>query len=1092
MSGRSRHLIAPRRTRLVVVASLLSLAVSGGVIVQQRLGEEGEDAAAACPTGSSHLSLEYLRELTGAAGADEGSDKGSDQGSDKGSDKGSDSDAELSTPCWKDGAPKPEPFREMMSANAGITSAMGLSSPRAMATATAQSARLAGSDMPGSAGTWTQVGDGKLDSTDTSYAPSGYGITQEAGRLSGYALGPEGTVYAAAANGGVWKSTDQGRKWSDISLGLPNQIVGAVGWSSAGGPLGTILALTGDNSFGQYNWSGTGLYYSTDEGAHWVKARGIPDGTLGFKVAVAPDTPTTVYAATGSGLFRSTDTGRTWTNVDLPTVAGCADHPFIERCALASVVTDVVVRGKDKFGHTGGAVVAAVGWRGGNTKNADGVVQAPNNGLYLSDTGAPGTFQKLADGSGFPATANVGRVSLGDAYGPDEDHDYLYALVQDAQLMQSGGVDLGVHPDDALDQVGLGGLVSGKITTYINGAYVSSDFGRTWTQIADTNQFINPASGSALVPLEALGTAPGVQSWYNNWIQPDPYAADPVLGAPTRLDLGLEEIWPGVPVVGPTALHVVAPYTGLTYACPLAGTPCGTVAQGAGLTSTHPDQHGFLFLPPAADGSRSVLATSDGGSYTATVPAAGPFKQTDFVAHQDGFNTLLPYGFGVSKDGTVVAGLQDNGSLIIHQGTGTANQIGPGDGGTATIDPNDSNVMIYSESVGSALVLNTNGGKETSTLTADTITPDVGAAYTYPQLRMDYAKPTRLIYGGQKIFVADAPMSTLTTNSWQQVYDLGSGKVASASDIYDGTAYVGWCGACETLTSKAVFGSGIATNYGGTWHLAAASGLPHRLINTVLVDHTNPEVVYVGLGGSTKRQAFHPGLTGADGVDAGGGYLYKSTDGGATFHDITGSLPAVGVLALQQYGHQLLVGSVLGAYISSDLDGSSYGRLGSGLPAVAVNQFQFRPGSPKELYVSTYGRGIYRTTLQDPVCAATPTSSVTSFLSTANRNTRLKEAGTTFESRACAKVTRVQVAVRWRDGKGRCRSLRADGTWSAQSAAACRMQWVGTASGTTSWSYTSPGRTAYAGWYDTWVRAVDSLGHVEPVGAAQKRVTRVR
>jgi hypothetical protein len=54
------------------------------------------------------------------------------------------------------------------------------------------------------------------------------------------------------------------------------------------------------------------------------------------------------------------------------------------------------------------------------------------------------------------------------------------------------------------------------------------------------------------------------------------------------------------------------------------------------------------------------------------------------------------------------------------------------------------------------------------------------------------------------------------------------------------------------------------------------------------------------------------------------------------------------------------------------------------------------------------------------------------------------------------------------------------------------MQWVGTASGTTSWSYTSPGRTAYAGWYDTWVRAVDSLGHVEPVGAAQKRVTRVR
>ena len=1089
MSRRSGHLFAPRRTRLIVMASVLAVAVTGGVVLQQRLGEASEHEASACPSGSSHLSREYLRELNGTADSEGEGEEAQAEGEER--------DADAAGPCWKDGAPKPEPFQEMMRANAGITAAMGLSSPTALASATARSARLADSGIPGSAGTWSPVGDGKLDSTDTSYAPSGYGITQEAGRLSGYAVGPEGTVYAAAANGGVWKSADRGTTWTDIGLTLPNQIVGGIGWSSAGGPRGTIFALTGDNSFGQYNWSGTGLYYSTDEGAHWVHASGIPDGTLGFKVAVSPDTPSTVYAATGAGLFRSTDTGRTWTDVDLPTLAGCGDHPFTERCALASVVTDVVVRGKDKFGHDGGAVVAAVGWRAGDAKNADGVVQAPNNGLYLSDDGAPGTFTKLADGSGFPATANVGRVSLGDAYGPDQDHDYLYALVQDAQLMQSGGIDPGVNPNDGLDQVGLGGLVSGKITTYVKGAYVSSDFGKTWTQIADTSQFLDPASGSALVPLEALGTAPGVQSWYNNWIQPDPYAVDPVLGAPTRLDLGLEEIWetatPGAPVVGPAALHVVAPYTGLTYGCPLAGTPCGTVAQNAGLTSTHPDQHGFLFLPPdGSSGTRTVLATSDGGSYTADVPAAGPFKQTDFVAHQDGFNTLLPYGFGVSKDGTVVAGLQDNGSLIVHQGTGTANQIGPGDGGTAAIDPDDSDVMIYSEAVGSGLVLNTAGGKETSILTATDITPDVGAAYTYPQLRMDYAKPTRLIYGGQKIFVADAPMASLTSSSWQQAFDLGSGKVASASDIYDGTAYVGWCGACETLTSKAVFGSGIATNYGGTWHTAAATGLPHRLINTVLVDHTDPSVVYVGLGGSTKRQAFHPGLTGDDGVDAAGGYLYKSTDGGETFHDITGTLPAVGVLALQQYGHQLLVGSVLGAFISSDLDGSSYGRLGSGLPAVAVNQFQFRPGSPRELYVSTFGRGIYRTTLADPVCDATPSSSVTSFLSTAHPDARLKEAGTATESQACAKVAEVQVAVRWRDGQGHCRSLRADGSWSSVSPAACRMRWADAARGTTSWHWTSPGRTSYRGWYDTWVRAVDTLGHVEPVGAGQKRVTRVR
>lgn len=928
------------------------------------------DALHACPVGSHRLTAD-----PDAAAAKADGDSHTDPGA-----------GAAVGPCWKDGAPGVETALDLAQKSGAQTAASGLDSPGAMASAVKTSASLTSSGIANSGGSWARVGNGTLQSTNTDYYPSGYGLTKESGRLSGYALGPNGAIYAAAANGGVWKSADQGNAWSSIGDNLPNQTVGAVAWTSAGGSLGTVLALTGDNSFGRYNWSGTGLYYTTNEGTTWKHATGIPDGSLGFKIAVAPDSPTTVYAATGNGLFRSTNGGQSFVNVDLPTVNGCWDHPFTEACALSSVVTDVTVRGADTFGNAGGAVVAAVGWRAGNTINPDGTIQAPNNGLYESATGAPGSFSKLADGSGFPATANVGRVSLGSAYGPNQNHNYLYALVQDAQLYQQGGVKTANIPQDTLDQIGAGGLVTGKIGTYINGAYVSSDFGKTWTQMADTNSFIQPASGSALVPLEALGTGPGVQSWYNNWIQPDPYAADPLLGAPTRLDLGLEEIWetgtPGTPQVGPTAFHVVAPYTGLTYACPVAGTPCGTVAQNAGLTSTHPDQHSMIFLPPPATGLRSVLTTSDGGNYKADVPLAGSFKQTDFQAQQSGFNTLLPYGFGVSHDGTVVAGLQDNGTMIVHQSAGTADEMGPGDGGTAVIDPNDPNVMIYSATSGSTLDLNTTGGKGTSTLTETNVTPDVGVAYTYPQLRMDYAKPTRLIYGGRKVYVADAPMASITTSSWTQAIDLGTqqhpgdatatatpsdpNNIASAVDIYNGTGYVGFCGVCETLLSSGSFSTGIATNVGGTWHVAAASGLPHRLINTVLVDHNQPSTVYVGLGVSTQRSAFQPGLTGADGVDPSGGFLYKSTDGGQTFQDITGTLPRAGVQSLQQYGSQLIVGSVLGAFISSDLNGTSYGHLGTNLPAVDVNQIQFRPGYPNQVYISTYGRGIWSLTLTNP------------------------------------------------------------------------------------------------------------------------------
>ena len=69
MSRRSALLPAPRRTRLAVAVSALALAVTGGVVVQHGLVDD-ETEAAACPAGSSHLSVEYLRELTGTSDAD--------------------------------------------------------------------------------------------------------------------------------------------------------------------------------------------------------------------------------------------------------------------------------------------------------------------------------------------------------------------------------------------------------------------------------------------------------------------------------------------------------------------------------------------------------------------------------------------------------------------------------------------------------------------------------------------------------------------------------------------------------------------------------------------------------------------------------------------------------------------------------------------------------------------------------------------------------------------------------------------------------------------------------------------------------------
>ena len=965
---------------LLGLAVALALVVATLVVVL-RPGGSRTEAGAACPEGYSPLTAERSeaeREREAALGGEE-AEREREREAAEAAEVGEDADA----PCWPTGAVLPEDLAELALFNNTQSTMMGYSSPASMRRAQAQAAALAKVHVPGDGGTWRKVSNGILDERDPAYPAGGYGNTLLAGRISNYSLADDGTVYAGVANGGVWRSRDSGRSWTDISRTLPTQIVGAIGWTRAGGSKGTLLALTGDNSFGQYNWSGSGLFWSTDEGRHWHHAKGIPGGLLAFKVQVAPDSPGTVYAATGNGLFRSDDAGRSFRNVELPTVPGCTQtkHFFDEKCALSSVVTDVIVRGKDSFGHTGGAVVAAVGWRAGDQENADGTPQAPANGLYTSETGKPGSFTKLPDSSGFAPAANVGRVSFGNAYGPDQDHDYLYALVQDAKLLQQGGVE--VVPDEFGN-----GVTSNNIVSYVNGAYVSDDFGQTWTLMEDTTGFTSQTTGSSLAAIEALGIAPGVQAWYNNWIQPDPY--EQVNGIPTNVMLGMEEIWQtgtrGVPQVGRTDFRVVAPYAGGTYGCVLVGNACSLGLQTTGLTSAHPDQHAVLFLPPA-DGSltREILAGSDGGNYVAQMPPAGLLKQTDFVAAQDGFNTLIPYAFDVSRDGTVVDGMQDNGSMVWRPGWQESKETYPGDGGTTLIDPDDSQTMIISLAIGSSLYLNTAGGQGESVLTGDDITPEVGTRYTYGALQRDEAKPTRIIYAGRQVAVADAPMADLTTDSWSTVFDLGTRThpgdaaatpgendpelQASANDIYDGTAYVGYCGACQTITGTDVVGaggktftSGIATNYGGTWHVAKAQGLPDRLVNAVLVDHRHPGTVYAGLGVSTKRQAFHPGVTGKDGVTKGGGFLYVSTDGGEHFRDISGSLPDVGVLSLVQHGRQVVAGTTLGPYLSTPMGSGTprWGRLGKGLPAIAVAQMRFRPGHPDQLYAATWGRGIYR------------------------------------------------------------------------------------------------------------------------------------
>ena len=256
-------------------------------------------------------------------------------------------------------------------------------------------------------------------------------------------------------------------------------------WTPADG--GTLVILTGDNAFGGDSIAGLGVYRTTDLGAHWTHATGVPDGVLGFKVAADQAHPGTVYAATGAGLFRSTDAGQSFTNVNLPT-GDCAGKPDEPNQGLLPGEHGHRRRGPGpgERQHHGanaapGAVLAAVGWRAGTKPNADGSLQSPGNGMYESDSGEPGSFKNLDfAGNSTPippdvlTQSRIGRIALGIADGADQDHRVVYALVQDAVKFNGGVVGLDANEN---------GTTSAAQSDYLNGLWASTDFGHSWQMV---------------------------------------------------------------------------------------------------------------------------------------------------------------------------------------------------------------------------------------------------------------------------------------------------------------------------------------------------------------------------------------------------------------------------------------------------------------------------------------------------------------------------------------------------------------------------------------------------------------------------------
>ncbi|HVA59284.1 MAG TPA: LPXTG cell wall anchor domain-containing protein [Mycobacteriales bacterium] len=944
----------------------------------------------------------------------------------------------------------PEAFTEQ-AANAAqlqarTTAPFATSAPGAYAAGLAQAERLpAAGTVPGSGNAWTLYGKSPEcaapstqssvcaanDSANGSYSQVGaLGFRTLSGRVSSFAADPANPnrLWASPTAGGVWESDNGGSSWFSIGDGLPTQVVGAIAYDAT---FHRLLVGTGDNSFGGDGISGHGLFYSDSDGSSWAQAGGVPDLALSFRVVVSPadSSGRTVYLASSKGLFRSTDGGSSFVNENLQTTPpgyspNCAGNTTTPLCFFANDVTDVVVKATGSANAPAGSVMAVVGWRAGAEAdvNPDGTtntscrlngsptpcLQGPRNGLYISHTGVPGSFAYQDQGATQPTTQGfapdpvVGRTALGIANGPGQSSDAVYAIVEDATKFQGcpDALDAGVNPVCNSTVVGLG------IATYLDGMYATYDFGHSWTKILDYTQTKYPGTNSSIAALP--GYSPGVQSWYNLWVQPDPSTHD-ASGHPTRVLFGLEEVWennltvPGV-LSDPWQLHQtpapgVAPWRVIGRywnACSElnTGIPCNPDLKSNPIpgSTTHPDQHAVLFVPDRSGGGETLYVGSDGGVFKQHIAAGGDFSNDSWGDGQNiGLSSLQPYDAEMSKDGTVVSGLQDNGEEKTTP-SGQEYEIYGGDAFFNTIDPDNSQNMIEEYTYGALAMTNDGGASwfpwgETNSCSSSTglfstpIEQDptmrghvvVGCGGVQEAVNA-YANPCAVPPG--------APASTcqLINIPFTTVFNLGNAPsgtpyVPSALAVRGANIYVGFCGYCDVVVGGLPFRSGLATNVGGSqppaigtgngWHLLnpTCSGcgtpdgkLPQRYITSIQMDPANPKTVYLTMGGYGRRW-IPPGALGDDTSHLGVGHLFVSYNGGQSFTNISGNLPDVPANWTLLHNGNLIVATDLGVYIDPPSALGQFSVLGTGLPRVPVFTLRADPGNANLLLISTYGRG---------------------------------------------------------------------------------------------------------------------------------------
>ena len=230
------------------------------------------------------------------------------------------------------------------------------------------------------------------------------------GRITDLAVHPEdhGTIYVAAAAGGVWKTTNGGTTWRPIFDQEGSYSIGCVTLDPRNPHI--VWVGTGENNSQRSVGYGDGVYRSLDGGANWTHM-GLKDSEHIGKIVVDPRDSEVVYVAAQGplwspggdrGLYKTVDGGKTW-------------KPVLE-ISEHTGVSDLVLDPRDPD------VLYAVAYQ--RRRHVWTLINGgPESGLHKSTDGGA-TWRQITHG--LPA-GDVGRIGLAIA---PADPDVLYAVVE--------------------------------------------------------------------------------------------------------------------------------------------------------------------------------------------------------------------------------------------------------------------------------------------------------------------------------------------------------------------------------------------------------------------------------------------------------------------------------------------------------------------------------------------------------------------------------------------------------------------------------------------------------------------------------------